>query len=111
MMIGKKIRKIRELNDFTQEYMGIQLDIGTTAYANIESDKSDPKWSRICHITELLNVSPHQLIIFDPEKLFVSIQELTDSVKTESSGGDADSFDRERNLYEGQIELLDHFLK
>lgn len=56
MKIGKKIRKIRELRDLTQEYLAGQLGICVSAYRKIESDETDAKWSRIVRIADLLNV-------------------------------------------------------
>ncbi len=105
MKIGKKIRKVRELRDYTQKYMGVQLSICTTAYANIEGDSTDLRWSRICHIAELLSLTPAQLISFDCDKPFASVQELTDSLRTEMADGGVNA-SRERKLYEAQIELL-----
>lgn len=106
MEIGKKIRKVRELRDLTQAYMAAQLGLCPTAYANIEIEKSDPKWSRFCCIAELLNVTPIQLIAFDPERPFASLKETKDSLMTVITGEATSVADKERELYEDQIKIL-----
>lgn len=106
MKIGKKIRKIRELRDFTQNYMAMQLNICPSAYANIESDKTDPPWSRVCRIAELLNVTPAKLIAFDSDNPFSSQQEQADVLAVGTAEGAAILYDKERELYEVQINLL-----
>lgn len=79
MKIGKKIRKIRELRDLTQEYMANQLEISPSAYRKVEHDECDVKWSRICHIAQLLNITPNTLVAFDCANPFVSLNEPTTS--------------------------------
>ncbi len=35
MLVGQKIRKLRELRNYTQEYMATQLDLSQKSYCNI----------------------------------------------------------------------------
>lgn len=106
MEIGKKIRKIRELRDLTQEYLAGQLGICVSAYRKIESDETDAKWSRIVRIADLLNVTPVELIAFDSDNPFSSTQEQIDGLLVETVVEAIGVSNKERELYEGQIELL-----
>lgn len=39
LQVGQKIKKIRELRNYTQEYMAEQLGMSQTGYGNIERDE------------------------------------------------------------------------
>lgn len=106
MKIGIKIRKIRCFRDLKQEYLAKQLKICPSAYRKIEKDQCDVKWSRICRIAALLSVTPEQLITFDAEKPIISLNELPDSPKTDTSGAATAVSDREREILESQIAFL-----
>lgn len=54
--IGYRIRKLRELNDYTQDNMGAELGITAGAYAKIERDETDPSAKRLMQIAEILEV-------------------------------------------------------
>lgn len=54
--IGYRIRKLRELKDYTQDNMGAELGITAGAYAKIERDETDPSASRLMQIAEILGV-------------------------------------------------------
>jgi len=54
--IGKRIRKIRESKDLSQENMASELDITTSAYSKIERGTTDPSASRLLQIAKILEV-------------------------------------------------------
>lgn len=68
MDIGPTIRKLREARNITQEYMASRLNIGVTAYGNIErSDVKRLPVERVFEIAAILQV--HYSEIFGaPEK-------------------------------------------
>lgn len=45
--IGYKIRKLREIRNYTQEYMADSLNISQNAYSRIEREETEPPLSRI----------------------------------------------------------------
>ncbi len=45
--IGEKIKKIRELKNYTQEYMAAQIGITQAGYSKIERGESDVPMSAI----------------------------------------------------------------
>lgn len=75
MSIGPTIRKIRESRNVTQEYMASRLNIGVTAYGNIErSDVKRLPVERVFEIASILNV--HYTEIFgDLDKLLANPEE------------------------------------
>ncbi len=59
--IGLKIKKIREYNNLTQEYMASQMDISQPAYAQLENGSSKISSQRLKQISKILNVDPKNL--------------------------------------------------
>ena len=62
MNIGDNIKKIRELKNYSQEYLAQELGISQPAYARIESGTSIPKIDRLQHIAEILEVDISTLL-------------------------------------------------
>lgn len=44
MMIGEKLRKIRTIEGFSQEYVSEKLNISQAAYSDIENNKTKITW-------------------------------------------------------------------
>ncbi|MBV9988929.1 MAG: helix-turn-helix transcriptional regulator [Chitinophagaceae bacterium] len=60
-IIGKRIRKLRENKDYTQENMAAELGITPGAYAKIERGETDASISRLAQIAEILEVTMSSL--------------------------------------------------
>lgn len=69
MSIGNNIKKLRELRNYTQTYMSIQLEISLSAYSKIERDETKISLKRLEQISEILNVSINGIIQFDEQLL------------------------------------------
>ena len=55
MNIGQRVRKVRELKNYTQEFMAEQLKISQSHYCRMEADKSKiGKKKRLREISETL---------------------------------------------------------
>ncbi|MEO8147078.1 MAG: helix-turn-helix transcriptional regulator [Bacteroidia bacterium] len=54
--IGKRIRKIREGKDFSQENIAAELNMTTSAYSKIERGVTDASTSKLIKIAEILEV-------------------------------------------------------
>lgn len=67
--VGMKIRKLRELRNYTQEYMALNLNITQTAYCKIEKEESRLTITRLKEISVVLEVESLQILTFD-ERLF-----------------------------------------
>lgn len=54
--IGKEIKKLRCLHEWTQEQVAEQLNIGRNAYGEIERGETDINLSRLAQISELFKI-------------------------------------------------------
>lgn len=68
--VGNKIRKIRELKGFTQDYMASQLEISQRAYSKLENEEIKLDWQRIQKISTILEIEPIDLVSFDDNLVF-----------------------------------------
>ncbi|MEX2596537.1 MAG: helix-turn-helix transcriptional regulator [Salibacteraceae bacterium] len=69
-----KIRQLRELKGFSQEYMANELGISTKAYSNLENGHTQVSISRLEQICQILEVNPLKLLGFDESVLFDQCQ-------------------------------------
>jgi transcriptional regulator with XRE-family HTH domain len=65
-----KIKQIRELKNFTQEYMAQQLGLSTRAYSKIETGETQLTINRLNEISAILGVQPMEVLGFDDKKVF-----------------------------------------
>lgn len=102
MVIGNKIKKLRELKNLTQDYMADQLQMSQSNYSRIESDELDLPFTKLQRIAEVLEISISDLVEFDAKYLFNNI------INTQTVGGNVTNnmSPVERRLYEEQIDGL-----
>lgn len=105
-MIGEKLRKIRTIKGFSQEYVSEKLNISQAAYSDIENNKTKINLERIQEIAALYNIDVNDLISFDENQVF-------NSTFNENAKGFFnvrkvfnETFENERNIYEMQIGTL-----
>ena len=70
MTVGKNIKTIRELRNFTQSYMADCLNMSVSGYGKIERDETDVTLSRLCEISEILDVCVENILTFNKDKVF-----------------------------------------
>lgn len=68
--IGDKIRKVRELKGFTQDFMAGKLEMSQRAYSKIENNDIKLDWGRIEDISKILDIEPTDLVSFDDSLVF-----------------------------------------
>lgn len=68
--LGNKIRSIRELKNFTQEYLAKKLGISTRAYSKIESGETQVTVNRLLEISNIFGVSVQEILGFDKAMVF-----------------------------------------
>lgn len=68
--LGEKIRKIRTLKGYTQDYMATKLDVSQRAYSKLENNEIKLDWNRLTTISEILEIDPTELISFDDSLVF-----------------------------------------
>jgi transcriptional regulator with XRE-family HTH domain len=65
-----KIKQIRELKNFTQEYVAQQLGLSTRAYSKIETGETQLTINRLNEISAVLKVPPMEILGFDEKQVF-----------------------------------------
>lgn len=68
--IGDKIRKVRELKGYTQDFMAGKLEMSQRAYSKIENNDIKLDWGRIEDISKILEIEPTDLVSFDDSLVF-----------------------------------------
>jgi transcriptional regulator with XRE-family HTH domain len=66
----QKLKNLRELKNFTQEYMAQQLGLTTRAYSKIESGETQLTINRLNEISAILGVDPIEALGFDHQNIF-----------------------------------------
>jgi transcriptional regulator with XRE-family HTH domain len=108
--IKNKIKSIRELKNYTQEYMADQLGVTQAGYSKIEKGKTILTYVKLVEIARILEVSVEDIISFDSERYFSNIN----TVKGNSNNGNilinSDNSAALKELYEDKIKLLEKLL-
>lgn len=65
-----KIKQIRELKNFSQEYVAGKLNLSTRAYSKIETGETQLTINRLNEISEVLGVEPIEVLGFDEKQVF-----------------------------------------
>ena len=68
--VGNKIKKLRELKNYTQEYMAQGLAMTPAGYSKIERDETDLSISRLDAIAQILEVDISTILNFDARQIF-----------------------------------------
>lgn len=69
MDIGLSIKKIRELKNFTQQYMAAELNLSLSGYGKIERNESDLTIKRLRNIAQILGVEIDFIINFNQQEI------------------------------------------
>ena len=65
-----KIKQIRELKNFTQEYVAQKLGLSTRAYSKIETGETQLTINRLNEISAIMGVPPMEVLGFDDKQVF-----------------------------------------
>jgi transcriptional regulator with XRE-family HTH domain len=65
-----KIKQLRELKNYTQEFMAQKLGLSTRAYSKIETGETQLTINRLNEISSILAVSPMGILDFDDKQVF-----------------------------------------
>jgi transcriptional regulator with XRE-family HTH domain len=68
--LGKKIKKIRELRNYSQEYMASQLALSQPAYSALESGKTRIDEKKLEQIALVFQISPEFILNFSEDQVF-----------------------------------------
>ena len=108
-MIGNKIKNIRELKNFTQEYMADKLEISQAAYSKLEKGDLKISQDKLNKIAEILDVNLEDIKDFDNKRILNSYN----SIKGNNSNITYSNQDiiLIRKLYEDKIKLLEKLVQ
>ena len=101
MNTEQKIKNIRELKDFTQEYMAEQLGITQAAYSKIETGQTKLTPNKISDIAEIFEMDASDLMAYDMQKYFNSFN----NVKRSNNGSTITQDESIKNLYDEVVAL------
>jgi transcriptional regulator with XRE-family HTH domain len=62
LKVGKKIRILREIREYTQGYMAEHLRMSQSNYSKLEKDETELTLDRLVHICDILDVTLGNLI-------------------------------------------------
>lgn len=115
--LGQKIKKLRELKNYTQKYMASQLHMTQGNYARIESGEIHISNERLERIAEILECSPENIKALNVNTLFSGQQLGKDNASTVSEEDQKNSPIRYiispelKALYEDRISLLMDYIE
>ncbi|MFB9076784.1 helix-turn-helix transcriptional regulator [Flavobacterium procerum] len=107
--IKNKIKSIRELKNYTQEYMAEKLGVTQAGYSKIEKGKTSLSYEKLVEIGKILDVSVEDIISFDYHRYFNNFNRVTGNnngsilINTENTSV-------LKELYEDKIQLLEKLL-
>jgi transcriptional regulator with XRE-family HTH domain len=107
MTIGLKIKKIREIKNFTQEQMADKLSMSAAGYGKLERDESDIPFSRLEQIAKAFNMKVEDVTSFDEKYVFYNYAQANQGHNVIYQN----ISDKERELYEKTIALLEEKIK
>lgn len=70
MSVHEKIKRVRQANGWTQEYLAEKLEMSVNGYGDIERGDSDIKISKLERIAELLGVELAELFDTNEKNVF-----------------------------------------
>lgn len=79
--IGEKIRKIRNLRGYSQEYMGARLKMSQNNYSRIELDQINLTLNTLTEIANVLDIGVQEILSFNETGLF----KIADTRRPETS--------------------------
>jgi len=99
LQIGQKIKKLRELKNFTQSHLASELGITQSAYSKIELGETEVSYTKLTKIAEVLGMSPEEIMTFNEQMIFNVMHNQTGNGFVINKGFTVN----EKKLYEDQI--------
>ena len=102
LQIGQKIKKLRELKNFTQSHLASELGITQSAYSKMELGETEISFSKLSKIAEVFGMSPEEIMTFNEQMIFNVMHNQTGNGFVINKG----FTENEKKLYEDQISHL-----
>ncbi|MWB93072.1 helix-turn-helix domain-containing protein [Flavobacterium sp. GA093] len=106
MVIGDKIKSIRKLKNYTQEYIAEQLGITQAGYSKIEKGKTRMSLEKLQQLSLILELPIEKIINFESQ-YYLGHRSIVDK-RTDANS--QNSFELLIRLYEDKIALLEKLL-
>lgn len=105
-MLLENLRKIRIIKGFSQDYVADLLNISQAAYSDIERGKTKINFEKLKKIASIFDLEISSIIDFHETKKLEKL--VSDRVNTNPDEMKTimDLFDKERQLYQEQIDIL-----
>jgi len=106
---GKKIKKFRELRNFTQGYVAERLGISQSNYARIENEDISLSEDRLLKIADILGTDKESILGFDERYIF-----NFNNTQHSTNNGIVHQYQISpeiKQLYEDKIKLLEERIK
>ena len=104
--LGPRIKKIRELRGYSQEFLAKKLGICQEQYSYIENKQKEIPEQTVQHIAEILDVSVEYLLHFDVDNI---LSTCPNTISPDIEGIKKlliDGFTRDKAIYEEVITRL-----
>ena len=101
--IGHKIKKLRELRNFTQSHMAEELGLSQSAYSKMELGETEITYSKLERVADVLGMKPEEVIAFNESMVFNVMHNLNGNNGFVINNQMPES---EKDLYIQQIDLL-----
>ena len=105
--IGRKIKRIRELRNFSQEFVADKIGMSQSNYARIESNEVAISPDRLQKIAEALNTTESVIKDFDENIIFNINQGDNSAAGPNCSVHNYQISPEIKGLYEDKIKLLE----
>lgn len=103
MVLGYKIKKLRELKNLTQEFMAHELGLNQSAYSKLETGAVDISFSKLEKIATIFQMKIEDIMSFNEQLVF-------NVMNNETGNGlvinNTNLTENEKLLYENQINSL-----
>lgn len=109
MILGNKVKRIRELKNYSQKYLADRMDISQAAYSKLESGETKISDEKLSQIAEILEVKPEDIREFDSQKYFNSFNNVTGD-KNGSFIIEIEDTELIKKLYEDKISLMEELM-
>jgi transcriptional regulator with XRE-family HTH domain len=107
LKVGNKIKKLRELKNYSQEYMADKLGISQAQFSKIERDESDMNISRLKEISDILEMRIEDVLTFDERYVFNAYDHGQAAVNIYNQ----QASEQIQKLYEDKIKLLEEIIR
>ena len=69
-LVGNKIRMLRDMKGYSQEYMAEQMHITASAYSKLERDETNITLNQLAEIAKISEVDTQYILNFDEKQIF-----------------------------------------